>query len=65
MLKISIFLRNLQTSRANNFGILRIKSVKFSGYCFYINTNILADLQICISVPLMDGFPWLLFQDFH
>ena len=46
------FLRNLQTSRAINARILRIKNVKFSGYCFYMNTNILKDFQICISVPL-------------
>ena len=46
------FLRNLQTSRAINSRILRIKNVKFSGYCFYMNTNILKDFQICISVPL-------------
>ena len=26
----------------------------FSGYCFYMNTNIQEDLQICISVPLTD-----------
>ena len=39
MLKISLFLRNLQTSRAINSIILRIKNVKFSGYCFYMETN--------------------------
>ena len=26
--------------------------MKFSGYCFCINTNIKGDFQICISVPL-------------
>ena len=26
--------------------------MEFSGYCFYINTNIYGDFQICISVPL-------------
>ena len=31
--------------------ILRIKNAKFSGYCFYMNTNIKRDFQICISVP--------------
>ena len=42
----------MQTSRANNSRILRIKNAKFSVYCYYINTNILGDFQICISVPL-------------
>ena len=27
--------------------------MKFSGYCFYMNTNLHGDFQICISVPLM------------
>ena len=27
-----------------------------SGYCFYMNTNILGDFQICISVPLKTPF---------
>ena len=43
---------NLENSRANNSRILRIKNAKFSGYCFYMNTNIQRDFQICISVPL-------------
>ena len=29
------------------------KNAKFSGYFFYINTNIWGDFQICISVPLV------------
>ena len=29
-----------------------IKNAKLSGYCFYMNTNIQGDFQICISVPL-------------
>ena len=37
MLKV---LRNLQTSPINNFRILRVKNAKFSGYYFYMNTNI-------------------------
>ena len=53
------FLRNLQTSLANNSRIFRIKNAKFSGYCFYINTNVQRDFQICISVPLMSiGLPY-------
>ena len=32
--KISLLLRDLQTSRANNSKIFWIQNVKFSGYCF-------------------------------
>ena len=39
-------LRNLQTSRANNSRILRIRHVKFSRYCFYVNTNIQEEKNI-------------------
>ena len=53
MLKISLLFRNLQTSRTNNSRIRSNKNAKFSGYCFYLNTNIYGDIQICISVPLM------------
>ena len=49
-------MRNLQTSLANNSKMLRIKNAKFSGYYFYINTNIEVDFQICISIPL--SFKW-------
>ena len=31
---------------------LESKNAKFSGYCFYMDTNIWGDFQICISVPL-------------
>ena len=51
--KLAYFLKNLQTSRPNNSRILRVKSAKLSGYCFYINTNTKGDFQICISVPLI------------
>ena len=51
-LKVAYFLRNLRTSRANNSRILKIKNAKFSGYWFYMNTNIKGDFEICISVPL-------------
>ena len=40
MLKISLFLRNLQTSWANNQRTFKITNAKLSGYCFYMNTNI-------------------------
>ena len=52
MLKISLFLRNFQTSWANKSRILSIKNAKFSWYCFYMNRNIQGDFQICISAPL-------------
>ena len=29
-----------------------IENAKFSGYCFYMNTNIQGDFKICISVAL-------------
>ena len=50
--KIACFLRNLQTSRTNNWIILKIENAKFSGYFFYMNANIERDFQIRISVPL-------------
>ena len=34
MLKISLVLKKLQTSQANNPRILKIKNAKFSGYSF-------------------------------
>ena len=36
----------------NNSRILKIKNAKFSGHYFYMNLNIWADFQFCISVPL-------------
>ena len=51
--KLAYFLRNLGTSRANNSRILIIKTAKFSGYCFCMNTNIYGDFQIYNSVPLI------------
>ena len=50
--KLTHFLRSLQTSRPNYSRILRIKKVKFSGYCSYVNTNIKGDFPVYISVPL-------------
>ena len=41
-----------KTLRANNSIILTIKNANFSRYYFYMNTNILGDFQICITVPL-------------
>ena len=51
--KLAYFFRNSQTSRVNNSRILRIKNAKFSGYCFYMKTNLYGNFQICISVPLI------------
>ena len=51
-LKLAYFLRNLQTSRANNLGTLRIRNAKFSRNCFCINTNISGGFQIFTSVSL-------------
>ena len=53
MLKSSLLLKKLTNFTVNNSKILRIKTVKFSGYCFYMNTNMYGDFQICISVPLI------------
>ena len=39
-LTLLVSLRNLETSQANYSTIFRIKNATFSGYCFYINTNI-------------------------
>ena len=32
--------------------LFRIKNAKFLGHCFYMNTNIQRDFQICINVPI-------------
>ena len=45
----------MQTLRVYNSRIYRIKNAKFSGYYFYMNTNIEGDFWICISVPLKSG----------
>ena len=55
------FLRKIQTLRGNNSKILRIQNAKFSGYHFYMNTNIWRDFQICINVPLIISF-WALYD---
>ena len=46
------FKKKKQTLRVNNSKILRIQNAKFSGYHFYMDTKILRDFQICISLPL-------------
>ena len=52
MLKISLLLKKFTNFTRNNSIIIRIKNAKFSDYCFYMNTNIYRNVQICISVPL-------------
>ena len=52
MLKISLLFNKFTNFTANNSIILRIRNAKISGYCFYMNTNIKRDFQICFSVPL-------------
>ena len=41
----------MHTLQVNISRIPRNKNAKFSGYYFYMNTNILGDFQICIGVP--------------
>ena len=41
MLKISLLFKKFTNFTVNNLTILRIKNPKFSGYCFYRNTNII------------------------
>ena len=53
MLKISLLFKKIINFRANNSTILRFNDAKLSGYCYYINTNIEWDFQICINVPLI------------
>ena len=52
----------MQTLRVKNSRILRTKNVKFSGYYFYLKTNIYGDFQICISVPLSRPYPFKNFK---
>ena len=40
MFKLAYFLKNLQTSQANNSRVLRVKNAKYSGHCFYMNANV-------------------------
>ena len=60
---MTVRLTNLHTLRVNNSIILRIQNAKCSEYCFYMNTNIERDFQICISVPLMEKFIFVQCRD--
>ena len=48
---MSILLEKYCSSWTTETFLVRIKNPKLSGYCFYVNTKILGDFQICISVP--------------
>ena len=52
MLKISLLFKKNTDLWVNNLKILMIKNAKLLGCYFYMNLNIWADFQICISVPL-------------
>ena len=38
--KVAYYLRKMQTLRVINSTIVSIKDANFSGYCFYMNSNI-------------------------
>ena len=40
MLKISLLFKKFTNLQENNLIIPMIKNARFSGYCFYMNTNI-------------------------
>ena len=44
----STFLRKIQTLRVNNWRILTMKNVKFSGYYIYMSYIIKGDFKICL-----------------
>ena len=50
-LKSSLLFKKMKTLRENSPRNLTIQNVKFSGYYFYMITNIWSDFQICVSVP--------------
>ena len=52
MLKISPLFKKFTNLQVNNTKILRITNAKLPRYCFYMNTNIEGDFQICTSAPL-------------
>ena len=35
--------------------MIKMKNANISGYCFYMNTNIWGDFEICIRAPLIDS----------
>ena len=52
MLKISPLFNKFTNLPVISSKALWIKKAKFSGYCFYMNTNLRRDFQIYIDVPL-------------
>ena len=62
MLKISLLFKKFTIFTGNNSIILRIKNAIFSEYCFYMNTNMQEDFQICISLYLILVIQLFLFR---
>ena len=56
MLKSSLPFKKNTTLRVTKSKISGTKNAQFSELYFYLNTNIYADFQICISVPLTSDF---------
>ena len=52
MLKIGLLLKKFLNFTGKYLEKSRFKNAKFSGYWFYMNTNLQGDFQICICVPL-------------
>ena len=62
MLNISLLFKKFTIFTGNNSIILRIKNAIFSEYCFYMNTNMQGDFQICISLYLILVIQLFLFR---
>ena len=50
MLNISLLFKKFATFKGKYIENSKIKNAKFSGYCFYMNTNIYGDLSCLLSV---------------
>ena len=50
------YVKSLNANIQKQYNEIKIASMKFSGYYFYMNTNIQGYFQICISVPLIKSF---------
>ena len=62
MLNISLLFKKFTIFTGNNSIILRIKNAIFSEYCFYMNTNMQGDFQICINLYLILVIQLFLFR---
>ena len=56
MLKNTLLFKKNTNFMSNNSRKLKVKNVKSSGYCFYMDSNIYWYFQICINVPLKERF---------